>query len=89
MTNDISLTDAIGQQHQPVAAAQARIVSLVPSITELICDLGLASSLVGRTGFCIHPADVVKAIPKIGGTKDVNIEKIRRLAPTHLIVNID
>jgi len=89
MTNDISLTDAIGQQHQPVAAAQARIVSLVPSITELICDLGLASSLAGRTGFCIHPADVVQAIPKIGGTKDVNIEKIRRLAPTHLIVNID
>lgn len=89
MTNDIFLTDAIGQQHQPVAAAQARIVSLVPSITELICDLGLASSLVGRTGFCIHPADVVQAIPKIGGTKDVNIEKIRRLAPTHLIVNID
>ncbi|MBC3813210.1 helical backbone metal receptor [Undibacterium aquatile] len=89
MTNDIFLTDAIGQQHQPVAAAQARIVSLVPSITELICDLGLASSLVGRTGFCIHRAETVQAIPKIGGTKDVNIEKIRRLAPTHLIVNID
>lgn len=89
MTNDIFLTDAIGQRHQPVAAAQARIVSLVPSITELICDLGLASSLVGRTGFCIHPADMVQAIPKIGGTKDVNSEKIRRLAPTHLIVNID
>jgi hypothetical protein len=45
--------------------------------------------LVGRTGFCIHPADVVQAIPKVGGTKDVNIEKIRKLAPTHLVVNID
>ncbi|MET3118748.1 ABC-type Fe3+-hydroxamate transport system substrate-binding protein [Undibacterium sp. GrIS 1.8] len=82
------LIDAMGQAHLP-ADANPRIVSLVPSITELLCDLRLASWLVGRTGFCIHPADIVKTIPKIGGTKDVNIEKIRRLAPTHLIVNID
>jgi ABC-type Fe3+-hydroxamate transport system substrate-binding protein len=61
----------------------------VPSITELLCDLGLAGQLVGRTGFCIHPRAVVEAIPKVGGTKDVNIEKIRKLAPTHLVVNID
>ncbi len=81
------LTDALGTLHTP--APGARIVSLVPSITELLCDLGLASQLVGRTGFCIHPAEVVQAIPKVGGTKDVNIEKIRRLAPTHLVVNID
>lgn len=82
--------DAIGQQHAPLAAGQAaRIVSLVPSVTELLCELGLAPMLVGRTGFCIHPADTVRAIPKVGGTKDVNIEKIRRLAPTHLVVNID
>jgi ABC-type Fe3+-hydroxamate transport system substrate-binding protein len=81
------LIDALGNQH--VAAPGARIVSLVPSITELLCDLGLAAQLVGRTGFCIHPAEVVKSIPKVGGTKDVNIEKIRKLAPTHLVVNID
>lgn len=82
--------DAIGQVHSPLAAGQsARIVSLVPSVTELLCELGLAPMLVGRTGFCIHPADTVRAIPKVGGTKDVNIEKIRRLAPTHLVVNID
>jgi ABC-type Fe3+-hydroxamate transport system substrate-binding protein len=81
------LTDAIGTSHTP--DPQARIVSLVPSITELLCDLGLAGQLVGRTGFCIHPADTVAAIPKVGGTKDVNIEKIRRLAPTHVVVNID
>lgn len=81
------LVDALGVVHQPTPAA--RIVSLVPSITELLCDLGLAEQLVGRTGFCIHPAGVVKTIPKIGGTKDVNIEKIRKLAPTHLVVNID
>jgi len=83
----MTFTDILGQQH--TAAPNARIVSLVPSITELLCDLGLAPQLVGRTGFCIHPADLVRDIPKVGGTKDVNIEKIRKLAPTHLVVNID
>jgi len=66
-----------------------RIVSLVPSLTELVCALGRADWLVGRTGFCIHPAHELTRIPKVGGTKTVNIERIRRLAPTHLIVNID
>lgn len=83
----MSLTDALGREHRSDGAA--RIVSLVPSLTELLCDLGLAGQLVGRTGFCIHPAGVVKAIPKVGGTKDVNLEKIRALAPTHVLVNID
>jgi ABC-type Fe3+-hydroxamate transport system substrate-binding protein len=81
------LIDAIGQRHAP--SPDARIVCLVPSITELLCELGLAPLLAGRTGFCIHPHDVVAAIPKVGGTKDVNLDKIRRLAPTHVIVNID
>jgi ABC-type Fe3+-hydroxamate transport system substrate-binding protein len=66
-----------------------RIVCLVPSITELIADMGLAAHLVGRTGFCIHPAHVVKHIPKVGGTKAVNMAKIRALAPTHVVVNVD
>jgi ABC-type Fe3+-hydroxamate transport system substrate-binding protein len=66
-----------------------RIVSLVPSITELVCELGLADQLVGRTGFCIHPKEALKAIPKVGGTKSVNLKKIRELAPTHVIVNVD
>lgn len=81
------LVDALGRRHAP--APDARIVCLVPSITELLCDLGLAGKLVGRTGFCIHPRDAVAAIPKVGGTKDVNIDKIRALAPTHVVVNID
>jgi ABC-type Fe3+-hydroxamate transport system substrate-binding protein len=86
----MKLIDAIGTEHRPAAPGTApRIVSLVPSITELLCDLGLAHWLVGRTGFCIHPADAVRTIPKIGGTKDVNLDKIRKLAATHLIVNID
>ena len=64
-------------------------MSLVPSITELLFDMGLGDYVVGRTGFCIHPAVGVQAVPKVGGTKDVNLAKIRRLAPTHVVVNVD
>ena len=66
-----------------------RIASLVPSLTELLFELGLGSWLVARTGFCIHPHEAVAAVPKIGSTKDVNLAKLRRLAPTHVLVNID
>jgi ABC-type Fe3+-hydroxamate transport system substrate-binding protein len=70
-------------------SAEARIVCLVPSITELLCELGLAGQVVGRTGFCIHPRAVVRHIPKVGGTKDVKLDAIRALRPTHVIVNVD
>lgn len=66
-----------------------RIASLVPSVTELLVALGLGPRLVARTGYCIHPAEAVAAIAKVGGTKDVNLDKLRRLAPTHVVVNID
>ena len=66
-----------------------RIASLVPSATETLVALGLAPRLVARTGFCIHPAEVVKDVPKVGGTKDVNLEKLKQLAPTHVVVNVD
>lgn len=82
--------DALGHMHTPVTSLEnTRIISLVPSITELLCDLDLHQYLVGRTGFCVHPAQIVRAIPKVGGTKDVNIAKVKALAPTHLIVNVD
>lgn len=83
-----TLVDALGQQHVR-AADTARIVSLVPSITELVCELDLAGQLVGRTGFCIHPRDVVRGIGKVGGTKDVDVGAVVALRPTHVIVNID
>jgi Periplasmic binding protein len=66
-----------------------RIASLVPSVTELLAALGLAPCLVARTGYCIHPAALLAAVPKVGGTKDVNLAKLRRLTPTHVLVNID
>ena len=57
--------------------------------TELAVALGLGARLVARTGFCIHPAAGVAGIAKVGGTKDVNLDKLRRLAPTHVLVNVD
>jgi ABC-type Fe3+-hydroxamate transport system substrate-binding protein len=44
---------------------------------------------VGRTGFCIHPKETLRRIPKVGGTKSVNLEKVKALGPTHVIVNVD
>ena len=69
--------------------SEPRIASLVPSATETLVALGLAPWLVARTGFCIHPAEAVRDVPKVGGTKDVNLDKLRRLAPTHVILNVD
>ena len=66
-----------------------RIASLVPSATETLAALGLAPCLVARTGFCIHPAAALADVPKVGGTKDVNLAKLQRLAPTHVVVNVD
>lgn len=80
--------DASGTCHAPADGA-ARIVSLVPSLTELLFALGLGPQVVGRTGFCTAPADAVRDLPKVGGTKDVNLDRLRALAPTHVIVNID
>ena len=84
----IFFADAQGTLHAPAAAA-ARIACLVPSITELVCALGLEAQLVARTGFCIHPRAALESVPKVGGTKDVNLERLRELRPTHVIVNID
>lgn len=64
-----------------------RIISLVPSQTEFLIDLGLSDTLVGITKFCIHPNKIVKSITKIGGTKNFNIEKIRSLEPDLIIAN--
>ena len=84
----IALLDAAGHAH-PRADASARIVSLVPSLTELLFDLGLGERVVGRTGFCVHPREALRTVPKVGGTKDVKLERIRELAPTHVLVNMD
>ncbi|HAD21023.1 MAG TPA: cobalamin-binding protein [Opitutae bacterium] len=66
-----------------------RIVSLVPSWTEYLVDLGLKHQIVGRTKFCIRPHEKVRAIEVIGGTKNIHIEKIERLKPDLIIANIE
>lgn len=63
------------------------IVSLVPSLTELLFDLGLGESVAGRTRFCIHPKERVERVPIIGGTKNPRLEKIREINPDLVIAN--
>ncbi|MCG8373745.1 MAG: helical backbone metal receptor, partial [Balneolales bacterium] len=64
-----------------------RIVSLVPSLSELLIDLGVKEWLVGRTKFCIHPQPAIQHIPVIGGTKNPNLEKIIALNPDLIVAN--
>ena len=64
-----------------------RIISLVPSQTELLYDLGLGERVVGITKFCIHPETWFKTKHRIGGTKKVDMDKIRALKPDLIIGN--
>lgn len=65
-----------------------RVISLVPSITETLFDLGLTTDeIVGRTKFCIHPKEIVDKVETIGGTKNLNINKIKALKPDLIIAN--
>ncbi len=90
MTTDPSpqLVDAVGVAHPPADNA-ARIVSLVPSLTELLFDLGLGDRVAGRTHYCIHPQPRVATVPSVGGTKKVRFDRLLALAPTHVLVNVD
>jgi ABC-type Fe3+-hydroxamate transport system substrate-binding protein len=80
------ITDQLGRV-VTIKKLPSRIVSLVPSQTELLYDLGLDESIVGITKFCCHPTNWKFKKTKIGGTKAVDIEKIRRLQPDLIIGN--
>ncbi len=62
-------------------------MSLVPSLTESLFALGLGDRVVGITEWCVHPAAEVARVPKVGGTKNPDIEEIRALAPDLVIAN--
>ncbi|WP_179345614.1 ABC transporter substrate-binding protein [Winogradskyella ursingii] len=64
-----------------------RIISLVPSQTELLVDLGLENSIVGVTKFCIHPENLRKEKTVVGGTKQIKIERIKNLQPDIILCN--
>lgn len=81
-----SLTDQMHRAVQ-VPAAPQRIISLVPSQTELLYDLGLGERVVGVTKFCIHPETWFKTKHRIGGTKKVDLDKVRALKPDLIIGN--
>ncbi len=64
-----------------------KIISLVPSITELLSYLNLENELIGITKFCIYPTYIFKSKERIGGTKNLDIEKIKKLNPDLIIGN--
>lgn len=64
-----------------------RIISLVPSLTELLVDLGLEEKIVGVTRFCVHPKHIKKIKVIVGGTKKVNYNKIKGLQPDFILTN--
>jgi len=66
-----------------------RVVSLVPSLTESLFDLGLGGCVVGITDYCIYPKEKLLNIPRVGGTKNARIEDILLLKPDLVIVNRD
>jgi len=72
-----------------LARPPRRIVSLVPSITETLCALGLADALVGITIYCVEPREIVGSKTRIGGEKNPDLERIRGLDPDLVIANIE
>ena len=79
-------TDQINHQFN-LKSSPKRIISLVPSQTELLYDLGLNGKVVGITKFCIHPNKWFKTKERVGGTKSLNFSKIAELKPDLIIAN--
>jgi ABC-type Fe3+-hydroxamate transport system substrate-binding protein len=82
----MSCIDQIGHQIS-LDTFPKRIISVVPSQTELLYDLGLENEVVGITKFCIHPKKWFETKVRVGGTKTLNIEKIKQLKPDLIIAN--
>lgn len=81
-----SFTDQMGRE-VTINFPPKRIVSIVPSQTELLFDLGLDSEIIGLTKFCIHPIEKFAGCTKVGGTKKLNIDLIKDLKPDLIIGN--
>ncbi len=79
-------TDQLGNTVR-LASRPKRVVSLVPSQSELLWDMGLRTELAGITKFCIHPPVLFKTVQRVGGTKQLHLDKIRALKPDLIIGN--
>ena len=86
MPSDALYIDQIGRE-VTITFSPQRIISLVPSKTELLFDLGLADNIVGITKYCTNPVSEIKSKTKIGGTKLLDIELIKKLKPDLIIAN--
>jgi len=75
------------EQLPGAGARRARIVSLVPSLTEACFEVGLGEHVVAVTEWCVHPAEGVRRLPKVGGTKNPDVDRIAQLAPDFVIAN--
>lgn len=64
-----------------------KVVSLVPSLTESLFDLGFGSSVIGITDYCVHPAKALQSLPRLGGPKNPNLDQIRDLKPDLILLN--
>lgn len=84
--SSMEFTDQLGRRVS-LKSYPTRIISLVPSQSELLVDLGLEDRLVGVTKFCVHPSRLRKAKTIIGGTKNLRIEEIHDLHPDLIIGN--
>jgi len=71
----------------PAPRLPNRIVSLVPSLTEALFALGLGDRVVGITDWCVHPAEALAQLPRVGGTKNPNLAALRALSPDLVIAN--
>jgi len=80
--------DDLGREVE-LAYPAARIVSLVPSITESLFALGAGSQVVGITDYCMHPAEGVSAKTRVGGTKNIAVDSIISLHPDLVIANVE
>ena len=80
------MRDVLGRPFS-FSAPPRRVVSLVPSITETLFELGAGDDVVGITDFCIFPPDL--ALPRLGGTKNPRVEEIRALKPDLVHMNLE
>jgi len=83
----MTFTDQLNRQIELPLYPPRRIVSLVPSQTELLYELGLDDEVVGITKFCVHPGAWFRTKTRVGGTKNIHLDRIRRLEPDLIIGN--